>query len=252
MELAHCDCARPRSSGSPSRRRRRTAISSISSKLTRVELAGGRDDARVGREDAAHVRVDLAVRRRRARPRARPRSCRSRRGRASSPRRRSRRPGSRRRARSSPASSASWIRRARTSTIFALPCTVSVTMPACEPVSEIASWPRSWIAIAASAHEIRSPTETSMSSSRGCGVAETWRASSSSSSVVWPIAERTPTTRWPSSRAATSRAATRFSFSASATEVPPNLSTSVPSRPPARRRRRPERPRIRSQPCRRV
>ncbi len=73
-----------------------------------------------------------------------------------------------------PSSSASWIRRARTSTIFALPWTVSVTMPACEPVSEIASWPRSWITIAASAHEIRSPTETSMSSSRGCGVGETW------------------------------------------------------------------------------
>ena len=36
-------------------------------------------------------------------------------------------------------SSASWIRRARTSTIFALPCDVSVTIPACEPVSEIAS-----------------------------------------------------------------------------------------------------------------
>ena len=69
-----------------------------------------------------------------------------------------------------PSSSASWIRRARTSTIFALPCTVSVTIPACEPVSEIASWPRSWITIAASAQEIRSPTETSMSSSRGCGV----------------------------------------------------------------------------------
>ena len=27
---------------------------------------------------------------------------------------------------------------------------VSVTIPACEPVSEIASWPRSWIAIAQS------------------------------------------------------------------------------------------------------
>ena len=33
------------------------------------------------------------------------------------------------------------MRFARTSTIFALPCDVSVTMPACEPVSEIASWP---------------------------------------------------------------------------------------------------------------
>ena len=67
--------------------------------------------------------------RRRVPPRARPRSCRSRRGRASSPRTRSRRPGSRRRARSCPSSSASWIRRARTSTIFAFPCTVSVTIP---------------------------------------------------------------------------------------------------------------------------
>ena len=61
------------------------------------------------------------------------------------------------------------MRFARTSTIFALPCAVSVTMPACEPVSEIASWPRSWMAIAASAQETRSPTEISMSSSRGFG-----------------------------------------------------------------------------------
>ena len=65
------------------------------------------------------------------------------------------------------------MRRARTSTIFAFVCVVSVTIPACEPVSEIASWPRSWIAIAASAHVIRSPTETSMSSSRGTGAGDT-------------------------------------------------------------------------------
>ena len=38
--------------------------------------------------------------------------------------------------------------------IVALVCEVSVTMPACEPVNEIASWPRSLITIAASAHEI--------------------------------------------------------------------------------------------------
>ena len=72
-----------------------------------------------------------------------------------------------------------------------------MTIPACEPVSEIASWPRSWIAIAASAHEMRSPTEMSMSSSRGSGRSETSCARSSSSSVVSPIAERTPTTRLP-------------------------------------------------------
>ncbi len=96
-----------------------------------------------------------------------------------------------------PWSSAAWIRFARTSTIFALPCTVSVTIPACEPVSEIASWPRSLIAIAASAQEIRSPTEISMSSSRGWGLGEIRCARSISSSVVWPIAERTATTRLP-------------------------------------------------------
>ena len=70
-------------------------------------------------------------------------------------------------------------------------------MPACEPVSETASWPRSRIAIAQSAFEMRSPTETSMSYSRGCGCAEISCASAIRSSVVSPIAERTPTTRWP-------------------------------------------------------
>ncbi len=40
-------------------------------------------------------------------------------------------------------SSASWIRVARTSTIFAFVWTWSVTMPACEPVKETASCPRS-------------------------------------------------------------------------------------------------------------
>ena len=75
------------------------------------------------------------------------------------------------------------MRWAFTSTIFAFPCTVSVTIPACEPVREIASVPRSEMAMATSAHEMRSPTEMSMSSSRGFGCGETWWASSSSSSV---------------------------------------------------------------------
>ena len=48
----------------------------------------------------------------------------------------------------------------------------SVTIPACEPVSEIALWPMSWIAIAQSAQEIRSPVESSMSISRGSGRSE--------------------------------------------------------------------------------
>ena len=128
-----------------------------------------------------------------------------------------------------PSSSASWIRCARTSTIFAFVCIVSVTIPACEPVKEIASWPRSLIAIAASAHEMRSPTEMSMSSSRGSGRGETSCASATSSSVVSPIAERTATTRLPASVAATMRFATAFSRSGPATDVPPNFITIVPA-----------------------
>ena len=62
--------------------------------------------------------------------------------------------------------------RATLETEIYLRATELVTIPACEPVNEIASWPRSWIAIAASAQEIRSPTEISMSSSRGFGRGE--------------------------------------------------------------------------------
>ena len=126
------------------------------------------------------------------------------------------------------AASAAWIRSARTSTIFALVCDPSVTMPACEPVSETASWPRSWIAIAQSAFEIRSPVEMSMSYSRGCGRGETSCASRISSSVVSPIAESTATTFAPDSRAAASRCATRFSLSVSPTDEPPNFITISP------------------------
>ena len=93
------------------------------------------------------------------------------------------------------------MRLARTSRIRALVCDVSVTIPACEPVSEIARWPRSLIAIAHSAHEIRSPVERSMSISRGSGVVETSSAEAISSSVVLPRADSTATTCWPCSRA---------------------------------------------------
>ena len=44
-----------------------------------------------------------------------------------------------------------------------------------------------------------------------------------------PIAERTATTRAPRSRAATIRFATAFSRSESATDVPPNFITTVPT-----------------------
>ncbi len=106
-------------------------------------------------------------------------------------------------------------------------------MPACEPVSETASWPMSWIAIAQSAHEIRSPTESSMSISRSYGRSEISWAISTRSSVVLPRAESTATTRLPPSRAATIRAAARLRSSGPATEVPPNFMTTISlTRPP--------------------
>ena len=108
---------------------------------------------------------------------------------------------------------------------------MSVTIPACEPVSEIASWPRSSIAISASAQVMRSPTEMSMSIARGFGRAEMRCASSTSSSVVSPIAESTATTRPPSSFADTIRRATACRRSGSPTDVPPNFITTVPTRP---------------------
>ena len=119
------------------------------------------------------------------------------------------------------------MRSARTSRMRAFVCDVSVTMPACEPVSEIARWPRSLIAIAHSAHDIRSPVESSMSISRGSGLGETSSAIAISSSVVLPRADSTATTWWPCSRARTIRRAARLRRSASATDVPPNFMTTV-------------------------
>ena len=106
-------------------------------------------------------------------------------------------------------------------------CAASVRMPACEPVSETASWPRSWIAIATRAHAIRSPVESSMSNSRTFGVGETWWARSISPSVVLPIAETVPTTRRPRCFASTRRRATCLILSGSATDEPPNFITTV-------------------------
>ena len=107
-------------------------------------------------------------------------------------------------------------------------CDVSVTIPACDPVREIARCPRSLIAIAHSAHDWRSPVDSSMSISRGSGLDEISCASAMRKSVVLPRALSTATTRLPASRLATMRAAARLSRSASATEVPPNFMTTVP------------------------
>lgn len=120
-----------------------------------------------------------------------------------------------------PRSRVSCKRCARTSTMRALPWRVSVTTPACAPVSETASRPSSFTAMARRAMEMRSPAESSMSSSRGCGSRATLAASPSSSSVVCPMAETTTQTRFPTSAVATTRRATARMRSASATDVPP-------------------------------
>ena len=72
-----------------------------------------------------------------------------------------------------PSSSDARMRSPRISRILAFVCAESVRMPACEPVYETASSPRSSIAMATSAHAMRSPVERSMSSSRGLGAGET-------------------------------------------------------------------------------
>src|SRR5207237_2924509 len=80
----------------------------------------------------------------------------------------------------------------------------------------------------------RSPTETSMSSSRESGCGEISPASRINSSVVSPIAETTATTRLPPSLAATQRRATFFSRSLFATDEPPNFITTRPGERGAR------------------
>ena len=95
-----------------------------------------------------------------------------------------------------------------------------MTIPACEPVNEIASRPRSLIAIDSSAIEIRSPAVSSMSSSRACGGSRS-AGELDSSSVVSPIAETTTQTSLPASAACDDARATCLIRSASPTDVPP-------------------------------
>src|SRR5687768_8502744 len=66
-----------------------------------------------------------------------------------------------------------------------------------------------------------------MSSSRAFGVGETSLASAIRESVDFPIAETVPTTFSPRRFASTKRLATCRTFSASATEEPPNFITTV-------------------------
>ena len=131
-----------------------------------------------------------------------------------------------------PSASAEEMRPGVTSMILALPCTESVMTPAWEPVKLRAVKPRSEIAIATSAMEMRSPAVSSMSSSRAGGSGLTPSASSSRSSVLSPIAETATTTSCPAFLFSTMRAATRLMAAASASDDPPYFCTTMPTKHP--------------------
>ena len=131
-----------------------------------------------------------------------------------------------------PAASSSRTRTGRTSRMRAVAWASEVRMPAWLPVKLMASTPWSCSAIDSSAIEMRSPAVSSMSSSRRGGSGETCLASRSRSSVVSPMADTTTQTGSPARRRAATRAATRFSFSTSPTEEPPNFWTTTGIAPP--------------------
>src|SRR5688572_19118539 len=121
----------------------------------------------------------------------------------------------------------SWTRNGRTSIMRASMWRSLVMMPDWLPVKLIASPPSSRIAIDSSAIEIRSPADSSMSSSRRSGFAETRLARASSSSVVSPIADTTTTTSLPARRVCMTRSATLRMRSTSATLLPPYFWTTI-------------------------
>ena len=135
-----------------------------------VELARVGHDARVGGEDAVDVGVDLAdvgVERRGERDGGRVGAAAAERRDVAGVAVEALEAGDDRRSRPrrAPREAGPGV----TSTMRAAPCVASVIMPAWLPVKERASKPMLWIAIASSAIEMRSPLESSMSSSRGRG-----------------------------------------------------------------------------------
>src|SRR3954468_2579986 len=77
---------------------------------------------------------------------------------------------------------------------------------------------------------MRSPVESSMSISRGSGRSETSLAMRMRSSVVFPRADSTATTRLPCSARARIRWGALWMLSCAATDVPPNFITTVSAR----------------------
>ena len=100
-------------------------------------------------------------------------------------------------------------------------CSASVTMPTCAPVREMAACPNSWRAMLRRAMETCSPVESSISISRRLGLGEIAWAKLTRVSVVFPIAETTTTTEWPSRTVFWTRWATAWMRSTVPTEVPP-------------------------------
>src|SRR5207249_723380 len=133
-----------------------------------------------------------------------------------------------------PRSSSSWTRNGRTSTMRALVWESLVTMPDWEPVKLTAGTPRALRAMDRRAIDMRSPAESSMSSSRRAGLSVSFLASASSSSVVSPMAETTTTTSLPAALALATRSATWRILSTSATDEPPYFWTTMATlSPPA-------------------
>ena len=131
-----------------------------------------------------------------------------------------------------PWASSSWTRKGRTSTMRALVWASLVTIPDCDPVKLTAGTPRALRAMESSAMEMRSPAESSMSSSRRDGLSQTCLARERRSSVVSPMAETTTTTSLPAALVAAMRSATFCIFCTSATDEPPYFWTTMGKGPP--------------------
>jgi len=111
--------------------------------------------------------------------------------------------------------------------ILALAGMFSVIMPACQPVSEMASCPSSCSAMARRALETCSPVEMRKSISLRLGFEEISWAREIRLLVVLPMAETTTTTSFPCFFVASTRSAIALIFSVVATELPPYFWTMI-------------------------
>ena len=102
-----------------------------------------------------------------------------------------------------------------------------VSIPACQPVSEIAGYPFLFNSMLSFDALICSPVESNTSISLSFGTADNSQASLISVSVVFPCADTTTTIFFASFFNSMILSATIFSFILSATELPPNFNTIV-------------------------